>query len=73
MIANINGPEGTTFPEAKHVRGERHTIQLEKAKSINHEIGKQKSNFPYTISYWKKYVLSQKTSTKQNVFNSKQI
>lgn len=48
MIANINGPEGTMFPEAKHVRGERLTILLEKAKSTNHEIGKQKNQTFHT-------------------------
>lgn len=73
MIANINGPEGTMFPEAKHVRGERHTILLEKANSTNHEIGKQKIKLSIHHILPEKYLLEKKTSTKQNVFNAKQI
>jgi hypothetical protein len=52
------------FPEARNVRGERHTIQFEKAKSINHEIRKQK-NLTFHIPHLTgKNLLVKKTSTK---------
>ena len=71
----INGPEGTTFPEAKHTGGEDIQFSLNKQTPLTMKQGnkKIKVSIYYILLGKKKYLLAKKTSTRQNVFNLKQV